>query len=214
MGSGNSSETPKKARVPDEDEEVLNLSEDEVFGPKVVRLFNFIEDIRGSKDNSISWTELEDFFKRIKGMGLSEAVRNRKQTMKLFDANEDNRISLHEFRTYIDKCAHQDWSATRLQIQTELNVFEEKLKKHEKDRRNAMRQHADKPGLIASIELCDEATVTDEDILDTHLFYTNLSTAPRCGGVPPRRRDAQRCFQLDPQRIVVREAHGNLDEGA
>ena len=31
MGSGNSSETPKKARVPDEDEEVLNLSEDEVL---------------------------------------------------------------------------------------------------------------------------------------------------------------------------------------
>ena len=90
MGSGNSSETPKKARVPDEDEEVLNLSEDEVlvlclpfrlfiyvrvcahpptqifgvhsFGPKVVRLFNFIEDIRGSKDNSISWTEVQFHF--------------------------------------------------------------------------------------------------------------------------------------------------------
>ena len=28
------------------------------FGPKVARLFNFIEDIRGSKDNSISWSEV------------------------------------------------------------------------------------------------------------------------------------------------------------
>merc|ERR1719326_2895900 len=131
MGSGNSSETPKKARVPDEDEEVLNLSEDEVFGPKVTALFNFIEDIRGSKDNSISWTELEDFFKKIKGMGLSEAVRNRKATMKKFDRNEDNRISLYEFRGYINECAHSDWSGTRMQIQTELDVFDKQAKKHE-----------------------------------------------------------------------------------
>lgn len=207
MGSGSSSaEEPNSTTASSSDTSLVNLCDDDEFGPKVVQLFNFIENIRGSKDNSISWTEVEDFFKHFKGMGLSESVRNRKETMKKMDKNDDNRISLHEFRGYINECAHKDWSATRIEIQTELNMFEKKMQQHERDRRAETLKHVKNPGLIAKIKLSGDTAITKEDILDAHLFYENHDTAPRLAGMAPKGANHEGVFNWI-QNVFSSEKH-------
>merc|ERR1719240_185292 len=73
-----------------------------------------------------------------------------------------------------------------MEIQAELDNFENKLKEHEKDRRRAKLRHDDSPGLIASIKLSAETAITEEDILDAHLFHEDHTTKPRFAGVPPK----------------------------